>query len=100
MMTFPGSLPAAREIVHIASHILPSFVRMSGVSLWLTRRFRFPLPSYFLGVCQDIKHYNFAVSVIILNADGDRISPMGSVLKSLKPLLFISTSILRSSGGT
>ena len=32
-----------------------------------------PLPPYFLGVCQDIKHYNFAVSVIILNADGDRI---------------------------
>ena len=26
-----------------------------------------PLPDYFLGVCQDLKHFNFAVSVIILN---------------------------------
>lgn len=32
-----------------------------------------PLPDYFLGVCQDLKHFNFAISVIILNADGDRI---------------------------
>lgn len=32
-----------------------------------------PLPDYFLGVCQDLKHFNFAVSVIILNEDGDRI---------------------------
>lgn len=32
-----------------------------------------PLPDYFLGVCQDLKHFNFAVSVIILNDDGDRI---------------------------
>lgn len=32
-----------------------------------------PLPDYFLGVCQDLKHFNFAVSVIILNDDGDEI---------------------------
>lgn len=32
-----------------------------------------PLPDYFLGVCQDLKHFNFAVSVIILNDDGDQI---------------------------
>lgn len=32
-----------------------------------------PLPDYFLGVCQDLKHFNFAVSVIILNEAGDRI---------------------------
>ena len=31
------------------------------------------LASYVLGVCQDIKHFAFCVSVIILNADGSRI---------------------------
>lgn len=31
------------------------------------------IPEYFLGVCQDLKHFNFAVSVIILNADGSKI---------------------------
>ena len=31
------------------------------------------LPSYFLGVCQDFKHFAFCVSVIILNADGLKI---------------------------
>ena len=31
------------------------------------------LPSYFLGVCQDFKHFAFCVSVIILNADGSKI---------------------------
>ena len=31
------------------------------------------LPSYFLGVCQDFKHFAFCVSVIILNADGSMI---------------------------
>ena len=31
------------------------------------------LPTYFLGVCQDFKHFGFAVSVIILNEDGTRI---------------------------
>ena len=31
------------------------------------------LPTYFLGVCQDFKHFGFAVSVIILNEDGSRI---------------------------
>jgi hypothetical protein len=31
------------------------------------------LASYFLGVCQDFKHFGFAVSVIILNADGTKI---------------------------
>lgn len=31
------------------------------------------IPSYFLGVCQDFKHFGFAVSVIILSADGTRI---------------------------
>lgn len=32
-----------------------------------------PLPEYFLGVCQDLKHFNFAISVIILNQDGTKI---------------------------
>ena len=31
------------------------------------------MPSYFLGVCQDFKHFAFCVSVIILNADGSKI---------------------------
>ena len=31
------------------------------------------LPSYFLGVAQDFKHFAFCVSVIILNSDGSRI---------------------------
>lgn len=31
------------------------------------------LPSYFLGVCQDFKHFAFCVSVIILNTEGTRI---------------------------
>lgn len=31
------------------------------------------LPSYFLGVYQDFKHFAFCVSVIILNADGSKI---------------------------
>ncbi|MDE6022182.1 MAG: hypothetical protein K2G13_01640 [Muribaculaceae bacterium] len=31
------------------------------------------IPEYFLGVCQDLKHFNFAISVIILNSDGSRI---------------------------
>lgn len=32
-----------------------------------------PMPEYFLGVCQDFKHFNFAVSVIILNQDCTKI---------------------------
>ena len=31
------------------------------------------MPSYFLGVCQDFKHFAFCVSVIILNADATKI---------------------------
>ena len=31
------------------------------------------IPSYFLGVCQDLKHFAFCVSVIILNGDGSQI---------------------------
>ena len=31
------------------------------------------LASYWLGVCQDFKHFGFAVSVIILNAEGNKI---------------------------
>lgn len=31
------------------------------------------LPSYFLGVCQDLKHFGFAVSLLILNEDGSRV---------------------------
>lgn len=31
------------------------------------------IPSYFLGVSQDFKHFAFCVSVVILNADGNRI---------------------------
>lgn len=32
-----------------------------------------PMPDYFLGVCQDLKHFNFAVSVINLNSDASAI---------------------------
>lgn len=32
-----------------------------------------PISEYFLGVCQDLKYFNFAVSVIILNHEGDKI---------------------------
>lgn len=32
-----------------------------------------PISEYFLGVCQDLKYFNFAVSVIILNADASKI---------------------------
>ena len=31
------------------------------------------LASYFLGVCQDFKHFGFAVSVLILNEDGTKV---------------------------
>jgi hypothetical protein len=31
------------------------------------------MPDYFLGMCQDMKHFNFAITVVLLNADGDRI---------------------------
>ncbi len=31
------------------------------------------LPAYFLGVCQDFKHFGFAVSVLILNEDGTKV---------------------------
>ena len=31
------------------------------------------LPAYFLGVCQDFKHFAFSVSVVILNAEGTKI---------------------------
>jgi len=31
------------------------------------------LPSYFLGVCQDFKHFGFCVSIILLNGDASRI---------------------------
>lgn len=31
------------------------------------------LAAYFLGVCQDFKHFGFAVSVLILNEQGDRV---------------------------
>lgn len=32
-----------------------------------------PMQEYFLGVCQDLKYFNFAVSVVILNAEGTKI---------------------------
>lgn len=31
------------------------------------------IPEYFLGYCQDMKHFGFAVSVLILSADGSKI---------------------------
>ena len=31
------------------------------------------LAAYFLGVCQDFKHFGFAVSMLILNADGTKV---------------------------
>ena len=40
------------------------------------------LPTYFLGVCQDFKHFGFAVSVIILNEDGMRIVRLPCSVKS------------------
>ena len=39
------------------------------------------MPSYFLGVCQDFKHFAFAVSVIILNADGTKIVRIERIAK-------------------
>ncbi len=35
------------------------------------------IASYFLGVCQDFKHFGFAVSVIILSRDGSKIVRLG-----------------------
>ena len=31
------------------------------------------IAAYFLGICQDFKHFGFAVSVLILNEDGTKI---------------------------
>ncbi len=31
------------------------------------------ISEYFLGVCQDLMHFNFAISVVILNADGSKV---------------------------
>ncbi|MBP5688358.1 MAG: hypothetical protein J6X22_06940 [Muribaculaceae bacterium] len=31
------------------------------------------MPSYFLGVCHDFKHFAFCVLVIILNAEGNKV---------------------------
>ena len=31
------------------------------------------IAAYFLGICQDFKHFDFAVSVLILNEDGTKI---------------------------
>ena len=31
------------------------------------------IPEYFIGICQDLKHFNFALTVILLNPDGNRI---------------------------
>ena len=43
------------------------------------------LASYFLGVCQDFKHFGFCVSVIILNEDASRIRlAKGSVFAEWK----------------
>ena len=43
------------------------------------------LASYFLGVCQDFKHFDFCVSVIILNEDASRIRlAKGSVFAEWK----------------
>ena len=36
-----------------------------------------PLPAYFLGVCQDFKHFGWCVSFIILDNDGKRIVQIG-----------------------
>lgn len=43
----------------------------AAVDEWLLDN---PLPSYFLGVSQDLKHWGFAVSVIILSQDRKRIA--------------------------
>ena len=43
------------------------------------------LAAYFLGICQDFKHFGFAVSVLILNEDGTKSVPSekGSLLLPL-----------------
>ena len=50
------------------------------------------LASYFLGVCQDFKHFGFCVSVIILNEDASRIVR--------KQACYSSTSRLQTPFGT
>ena len=44
------------------------------------------LASYFLGVCQDFKHFGFCVSVIILNEDVSRIVRIVRKQDVLRPL--------------
>ena len=39
------------------------------------------MPTYFLGVCQDFKHFAFCVSVIILNAEGTKIVRIERITK-------------------
>ena len=45
------------------------------------------MASYFLGVCQDFKHFGFAVSVIILNEQGNKVVRVaqGGLLCALCP---------------
>ena len=67
------------------------------------------LASYFLGVCQDFKHFGFCVSVIILNEDASRIvrivhkqayysttsrlpTPSGTISSKSMALLTVSSS--------
>ena len=67
------------------------------------------LASYFLGVCQDFKHFGFCVSVIILNEDASRIvrivrkqayysttsrlpTPSGTISSKSRALLTVSSS--------
>ena len=53
------------------------------------------LASYFLGVCQDFKHFGFCVSVIILNEDASRI-----VRIVRKQACYSTTSRLQTPSGT
>lgn len=53
------------------------------------------LASYFLGVCQDFKHFGFCVSVIILNEDASRI-----VRIVRKQACYSTTSRLQTRFGT
>lgn len=53
------------------------------------------LASYFLGVCQDFKHFEFCVNVIILNGDASRI-----VRIVRKQACYSTTSRLQTPSGT
>ena len=56
------------------------------------------LASYFLGVCQDFKHFGFCVSVIILNEDASRIVRKQACYSTTSRLQTPSEQYLQSRG--